>query len=568
MIPIDTFTNPDPPTFELAVPLIKTWIQRCDLNHNCSEHGLGIPTELPTRVIDVGDSSHDPYLYITHGETGRFAALSHCWGPPQMSERLTTTKDNVLAHCEGMALNKFPKTFRDAINITRGLGLRYLWIDCLCIIQDSIEDWILEVNRMVDVYQNAYITLAADLAPHSDAGLFITACATNGVPQVRQFSQVDDAGICHQIFVRRAWPKPGKNCRRGDVENSRSCYVSEAVSKLSSRAWALQENVLSARTAHFTNTELLWECSNSYECSCGNPMQIDSMKSVFKAAFQRSAIVGHHIGETPDPAPSTWHSIVEEFTVRDLTYAKDRLPAISSLARMMPFPEGEYLAGLWKNSLVDDLIWLNPLGHLIWELDDNNSTSTGLDTPKSLMNHRLQPEYAPSWSWASISAPVAFSMENPSGVNPEWRVIEARCFPITTNPYGPVSKNSTLHAEGYLLPVSFSKVIAAKFAVDQNGNKHAAMELHIVRGDGAFPGRNKTWFDAGIGSQEWQVEGYEYYVLVIGCRTDDQIPLGLVLRQRELVGTEEYIRIGFVRLDNWKGHKWNNEAQKRTIAIF
>lgn len=567
MIPVDTFTNPDPPTFESAVPLIQTWIQSCNINHICFKHGLGISTELPTRVIDVGDSSRDPYLYITHGETGQFAALSHCWGPPQMSERLTTTQDNLLANCEGIALDKFPKTFRDAINITRGLGLRYIWIDCLCIIQDSIEDWILEVNRMVDVYQNAYITLAADLAPHSDAGLFVTDGATDAAPQVRHFSQVDDTGVDHKIVVRRGWPRPGKNRHRGDVESSQSCYISEALSKLSSRAWALQENILSARTVHFTNAELLWECGNSYECSCGNPMPRDSMKSIFKAVI-RSATGGHHSGETSDSTPNSWHSIVEEFTVRDLTYAKDRLPAISSLARMMPFPKGEYLAGLWKNSLMGDLIWLNPLGDVVWELDDKNDTPRGPDTPKYLKNHRIQGEHAPSWSWASISAPVAFSMENPKGVIPEWRVIEANCMPITTNPYGPVSKDSSLHVEGYLLPVTFSRVTSPTFAVDQSGNKHAAIEICIVRGDEAFPGRNKIFFDAGIGSQEWQVEGYGYFVLVIGCRTDDQVPLGLVLRQRELVGTEEYIRIGFVRLDTWKGQKWNDGAQKRTIAIF
>ncbi|KFY81960.1 hypothetical protein V500_10938 [Pseudogymnoascus sp. VKM F-4518 (FW-2643)] len=569
LIPIDKFTNPDPPTFESVVPLIQTWIQRCDLDHSCFKHGLEIPAELPTRVIDVGDSCHDPHLYITNGETGRFTALSHCWGPPQMSfKRLATTQTNLLAHCERMALDELPQTFRDAINVTRDLGLRYIWIDSLCIIQDSTEDWSLEVSRMADIYINAYVTLAADLAPNSDAGLFITnTCAINGAPQARHFSQVDDTGICHQIFVRRNWPKPGKNRRQGDVDNHRSCYVSEASSKLESRAWVLQESILSRRTVHFTNAELIWECDNSYECSCRNPMGGKPVMSVFKAALQRSVAAGDHSGETSNLASSVWHSVVEEFTARDLTYAKDRLPAISSLARMLPFPKGEYLAGLWQNRLMDDLIWVNPLGHLSWELDNNSGASSRLDTPEHPKNHRIQGEYAPSWSWASISAPVAFSMVDLSDITPGWRVTGARCMPITANPYGSVSKSSSLHVEGYVLPATFSIVTATKSIVDQNGNGHAAMEVCVVRGDKAFPGRNKTWFDTGVGGQEWRAEGYAYYALVIGYQAD-MIPLALVLRGRDWEGEEVYTRIGLVRLDNWKGHEWKAGGQQRAITIF
>lgn len=483
-------------------------------------------------------------------------------------KRLATTQTNLLAHCERIALDELPQTFRDAINITRDLGLRYIWIDSLCIIQDSLEDWSLEVSCMVDIYINAYVTLAADLAFNLDAGFFITnTCATNDALQARHFSQVDDTGVRHQIFVRRGWPIPGKNRRRGGVENHRSCYVSEAASKLDSRAWVLQESILSRRTVHFTNAELVWECDNSYECSCGNPIEEKTVLSAFKAALQCSAAARGHSGETSKFAPSVWHSVVEEFTARDLTYAKDRLPAISSLARMLPFPKGEYLAGLWQNSLMGDLIWVNPVGHLSWELDNNSGASTRLHAPEPPKNHRIQGEYAPSWSWASISAPVAFSMVNLSDILPKWRVAGAKCMPITANPYGSVSKSSLLYVEGYVLLVTFSYVTATKSTVDQNGNCHATMEVCVVRGDKAFPGRNKTWFDVGVGGQEWRVEGYAYYALVIGCQAD-MIPLALVLRGREGVDGEAYTRIGLVRLDNWKGHEWNIGGQQRAITIF
>jgi hypothetical protein len=526
-------------------------------------------TKLPTRVVDVGNSCRDPYLYITHGEMGRFASLSHRWGPPQMSfKRLTTTQNNLSEHCERIELDKLPQTFRDAINITRELGLRYIWIDSLCIVQDSPEDWTFEVNRMTDVYRNAYVTLAADMAHHSDAGLFVTdTCATNGPPQVRQFSQADDTGICHQILVRLNWPKPGKNRRLGDLENDRSCYASEAVSKLKSRAWALQENMLSTCTVHFTNAELIWECGNSYECSCGNPMYRNSTMSDFKAILKSSSAARVHSEETSNLATSFWHSVVEDFTYRDLTYAKDRLPAISSLARMLPFLEGEYLAGLWRNRLADDLIWLNPLGRTYWKLDNNSGASARPDTPKLPNSYRIQGEYAPSWSCASISAPVAFKIGDLDDVISEWRITGATCMPITTNLYGPVSKSSSLQVEGYVLPVTFSSVTSPT-STGQNGNYHAPMEVWVVRGDKAFPGRNKTWFDAGAGDQEWRVEGCAYYVLVIGRRKADEIPLALILRGGGSVDGDVYTRIGIVSLENWKGHEWNIGAQLRAITIF
>ncbi|OBT40849.1 hypothetical protein VE00_08622 [Pseudogymnoascus sp. WSF 3629] len=483
-------------------------------------------------------------------------------------KRLTTTQNNLSEHCERIELDKLPQTFRDAINITRELGLRYIWIDSLCIVQDSPEDWTFEVNRMTDVYRNAYVTLAADMAHHSDAGLFVTdTCATNGPPQVRQFSQADDTGICHRILVRLNWPKPGKNRRLGDLENDRSCYASEAVSKLKSRAWALQENMLSTRTVHFTNAELIWECGNSYECSCGNPMYRNSTMSDFKAILKSSSAARVHSEETSNLATSFWHSVVEDFTYRDLTYAKDRLPAISSLARMLPFLEGEYLAGLWRNRLADDLIWLNPLGRTYWELDNNSGASARPDTPKLPNSYRIQGEYAPSWSWASISAPVAFKIGDLDDVISEWRITGATCMPITTNLYGPVSKSSSLQVEGYVLPVTFSSVTSPT-STGQNGNYHAPMEVWVVRGDKAFPGRNKTWFDAGAGDQEWRVEGCAYYVLVIGRRKADEIPLALILRGGGSVDGDVYTRIGIVSLENWKGHEWNIGAQLRAITIF
>jgi hypothetical protein len=85
---------------------------------------MNIQTPLPTRVIDVGTSSIDVRLYVSKGENGQYAALSHCWGT---SKPVITTKSTLDSHQSGLQLDERTKTFADAVEVTRQLGIRYLW---------------------------------------------------------------------------------------------------------------------------------------------------------------------------------------------------------------------------------------------------------------------------------------------------------------------------------------------------------------------------------------------------------------------------------------------------------
>ncbi|KAH7076852.1 heterokaryon incompatibility protein-domain-containing protein [Paraphoma chrysanthemicola] len=118
---------------------------------------------LPTRVIDVGSGTNPPFLFITGGKVERYCTLSYCWG--QCSTAYNTTRDNLVAHEKELPIVspelKMPKTYHDAIVITRHLGVRYLWIDAICIVQDDPEDWRAEAAKMKDIYQNSYCTIAA-----------------------------------------------------------------------------------------------------------------------------------------------------------------------------------------------------------------------------------------------------------------------------------------------------------------------------------------------------------------------------------------------------------------------
>jgi hypothetical protein len=129
--------------------VLSGWIESCDKTHLCV---LERRSFLPTRVIEIGKDLETVRLFCSaRGQTrpGRYLALSHRWGAsPNLGEYFCTCKYNIDEHQQGMDVANFPKTFRDAINITRALGVPYLWIDSLCIIQDDQEDWKQESRLM------------------------------------------------------------------------------------------------------------------------------------------------------------------------------------------------------------------------------------------------------------------------------------------------------------------------------------------------------------------------------------------------------------------------------------
>jgi hypothetical protein len=146
------------------------WLKKCLEGHEkCNNRPNAV---LPTRVIDVGpaDGSSEPFILSPQeGTRGSWVALSHCWGGqiPQV-----TTALNISERENYLPLNSLPQTFIDAVWITRRLGFQYLWIDSLCILQDSISDWAHEASRMRNVYKGATVTISATMASNSATGIF------------------------------------------------------------------------------------------------------------------------------------------------------------------------------------------------------------------------------------------------------------------------------------------------------------------------------------------------------------------------------------------------------------
>jgi hypothetical protein len=141
----------------------RRWIENCSTHKECPSM---VDCKLPTRVIDVGpdDSLGDCKLVLSGGMMGQYVALSYCWGPSQSG---VTTQGKANARIIQLDVQSLPRTVQDAIFVTRRIGFRYLWVDAICIIQDSPSDVTQELKGMHDVYLKASVTISAASAASS-----------------------------------------------------------------------------------------------------------------------------------------------------------------------------------------------------------------------------------------------------------------------------------------------------------------------------------------------------------------------------------------------------------------
>jgi hypothetical protein len=136
---------------------IRNWLAECADHSQCPGQ---VETILPTRVIEVAPaiSPDRPRLLATAGKKGRYAALSYCWGSNSYGELRRCHLNKYLEHLD---LEVLPQTLRDAIAVTKSISVPYLWVDALCILQDSEEDKSFEISMMEQVYRGSLVTIVA-----------------------------------------------------------------------------------------------------------------------------------------------------------------------------------------------------------------------------------------------------------------------------------------------------------------------------------------------------------------------------------------------------------------------
>jgi hypothetical protein len=239
------------PVLTNGVQWVKSTLGQC-LNRHAS---CAITKEpiLPNRALHIerlGSGDFCVKLREHNNERGRYTALSHCWGSQQAC---TTTSENLKAYKNCVPWEALPATFQDAIIFTLTLGVQYIWIDSLCIIQDNTNDWEVESSRMGDIYQNAYLTLAATAASNDSEGYFSV------------------QGKQAQEFRLHPKNRDGSIMVREKIQHwqTRSARLSVKLFPVLTRGWVLQERYLSPRTLHFCSHELVWECLEDMTCECG-----------------------------------------------------------------------------------------------------------------------------------------------------------------------------------------------------------------------------------------------------------------------------------------------------------
>ncbi|KAL2072032.1 hypothetical protein VTL71DRAFT_11375 [Oculimacula yallundae] len=490
------------PSLSATLETIRAWLNICRETHSTCSHGSTI---LPTRVVDVGepDGRSPCRLYETKGESVPYIALSHCWGPPEIADQMYKTTEATLdINKIELPWSKLSKTFQEAITLTRQLGIRYIWIDSLCIIQGDATDWNAEAARMGDIYKNAYVTLAATASSSGSGGLLVQ-------QECDSFDITVLENGASNLVPLKAWLIP-KNRYRGENE----ALVSDP---LSLRAWAFQERLLSRRIVHFCSNELIWECKTDHVCRHGGSARVaKSPRTMFNDLVSQKSLATDG---------KRWSDIVEWYTSLLLTYEQDRLPALSGIAAQL-FNSSNYLAGLSKEDL---------LFGLCWRVDDKKR----LQVVSKLTG-------APSWSWASVNSPVSWL---DTGYKPEMEsdtlVIAVSCQPDDKNPYGTLSTGSL---------VLSGRTLDATLTFKNTTKTSRGLELSTPFIDG-----NQPW--VGVTFEEYipdytyilDTNGYERNVTLFLCYHQMSVILWggtstymLVLERRD--GDEEvYERMGIAR---------------------
>lgn len=502
---------------------IQAWVGRCLENHQQCQWPEDV-AQLPTRVIELNieDGTQDIRLVDGKDHHGQYGVLSYCWGSSPESIFQTTTI-NLQQNYSRITFEdpSFNKLFRDTIVFLRSLGISYLWIDALCIIQDDKADWLAEASKMASVYSNAYLTISASVSTSPDSGLFYpenSYLPTFGPP----------------------WGHPQPMSIDVIVLGS-----------LAKRGWCLQERCLSRRILHFGEQQIHWECpgatcsehvgrdptqSPEHVLDMFSPMVLGPRGFRGEPEPEQQRLQGQHVYEDPY---HRWYEIMKDYTGRLLTKETDRIPALLGLINKFEAATGDSLhsaSGLWRGDMVFGLLWSRER--------DYHSDSTEVHRPDM-----------PTWSWLSVAGMVEWPMNGSQKVREQVLAITALSLDEATMS---ITLRGKLARLGDLNGISISQ---------DSLKVHENFELNW---DIKPPFAPRGW-------NTWARDKYagdlldEVHVLLIVEPGDgrEQYGHGLLLAKGS-THTEMYRRVGYVELPSLRDHTYHPPISSlllRTISL-
>lgn len=415
---------------------IEAWLETCDEGHQQCQEAVGSQC-LPTRLIYL-DQSIDlardnpsgflPRLVSTKGmevSNTKYIALSYRW-PDEFPDEAKSTRSTVPSHMKGLNVSILPLSFNDLFQVAAGLKIQYVWIDSLCIIQDDPEDWNREAALMSQIYRNAYLT--------------VTISVSQDLAEKRLFCQGEAAKTLSQRLV----------CPLEDGSSQEVLLMKYQEEKFEDsplllRGWCFQEREISRRILHYTKNQVLWEC-RALQASESLPNGPTSLQKLITYNWDKR-MLDRELG--PEKINEAWRRAVEDYSSRNFTKDSDKLPALAGLAATIhdrKLKNCRYLAGIWEDDILRGLAWV-PRRY------DYEEKSFG----------RYRDYIAPTWSWASVTGPVAYDnnldrIENTSADTPEHvlQVLEVRVQTLTADPFGAV-RHAELLCVARLLPAVLSQ---------------------------------------------------------------------------------------------------------------
>lgn len=343
------------PTADSVVSKVLGWIHECETHHKHEKSALPSTSRLPKRMIEILQSNHSRVRLVTPKDSDRFVALSYCWGDGKQSP---TTRDNLETRCQGFFTDMLPRTIQDAIQFTRLLGIQYIWVDVLCIVQDTEgdSDFYEESSKMEFIYSSAYVVLAAAQAKDCTEGFLNSRSSA-----VLLGSQMTQPFKNHEKFQARKM-----DSHRTEVPWIKPAFDDSPIFK---RAWCFQERLLATRILHFVSDEILFACEAAHRCECGTVSyhgtdQTETSYDTPMPSLWRKDTNPVNKPQHLDTYLFVWARVIGSFSTLDLTRQTDALPALAGIARRFEgiYPEcGRYIAGLWENGLGFTLNWMEKL---------------------------------------------------------------------------------------------------------------------------------------------------------------------------------------------------------------
>ena len=384
-------------------------LHQCSNDHaSCQDFG---PSQLPRRVIDVGDCNAEPKLLESGGRIARYTALSYIWG--MESQPVMTTIENVAQFTVRLPVSSLAQTIKDAIIVTRNIGVRYLWADSLCIIQDSDTDKDMQISRIPQIFRSALLTICAAHADSCMQGFLLH--SHDSYTSLRHYRGFRDLAIPYALSNRLIGtvilqPHPVTDYAPDDAP-------------ISTRAWTMEERLLSQRVLIYADGVIMWQCRAGLFQVPGSRLPVDMSVHDYKRGnymILDEELFSPHLSSSSDITPArleilmeVWLHILTAYSQREISRPEDRLRALGGLASRFQYVLHchQYVGGLWYSQseasdafFASQLLWLGCRNDYVGPLAMADIT-------------------APSWSWASVAGGVTFgtgATSFPSAVPEYW----------------------------------------------------------------------------------------------------------------------------------------------------